>query len=363
LQSASHGRSNSDANRSGSGSTSKPVSRGATIPEASSPPAQYTSPSSSKDAGSSSHVRTQSAKAPPQQSQQPARANAPVPQYPTAEEEKAALRRYQEAKDAVVRTQGFLSSSSDGGQSSQNPISYDSLYPASSSGSMSKSPPPTGNDLPPPFAGNLEKPSPYTEKERLRRAFEAQDSAAMARQTSLSRNNGAPAYDYKSVSPPPFVNGGSSSSGASEISRRNGSYQAARPSPGAPQVPTGAKILSALEEKALLKAKYDAEERAARPNGTPAQTPAQSAGSISSFGAPTPPTPPPLAPRPPAEYIQETQEEDARVSRYVQQGITPPLDMPPTNGVYKSFTPMSARFESGVQNIPGALRTKLPASE
>ena len=351
-----HARSNSDVARPGN--SSKPVNPVTPIPETSNAIASRSQPTSSGEAGGSSHADSYRAKpTPPPQAQYSAKVKAPVPQYPTAEEEKAALRRYHEAKLAVDRTQGYVPHS-DGSQSSSNPISYDTLYPGSSSGSVPRSPPPGGNGFPPPFDAGVEKQSSLPEKERLRRAYEAQDAAALARQNSTRGNNGIGAYDYGRVSPPQAVGGNSFASGSRQDTTglgngrppvsppaplRNGSYQAtSRPTPAAPQVASGSRILSAVEEKAKLKAKYDAEERGSRRDGTPAP----SVGSNSSSNVATPPTPPPLMPRPPAEYIQETQEEDARVSRYVQQGITPPLEMP-INGVYKSFSPRNSGFEGG----------------
>ncbi|KJA15736.1 hypothetical protein HYPSUDRAFT_1067068, partial [Hypholoma sublateritium FD-334 SS-4] len=98
------------------------------------------------------------------------------PQYMTAEQEKAALRRYEEAKRAVE-----LSQSGDEIPSS-NPIAYDSLYPPSKPAASGSSSQPV-NDAPPSFeaaARGTDIMAHLSEKERLRRAYEASDAAAMA---------------------------------------------------------------------------------------------------------------------------------------------------------------------------------------
>ena len=107
------------------------------------------------------------------------------------------------------------------------------------------------------------------------------------------------------------------------------------PQPRSHPVPpsgSGSQPLSAVEEKARLKAMYDAEDRKA--NGFPAPIPySQVSPILYSNGVSRQPSnasntfslssPPPLAPRPPREYIQETQEEDARLDsrlRAIDQG-------------------------------------------
>ncbi|OCH93867.1 hypothetical protein OBBRIDRAFT_817584, partial [Obba rivulosa] len=112
----------------------------------------------------------------------------PIIQYPSADEEKAALRRYYEAKAAVDRTQGATS-----GSAMQAPIAYDALYP------VQQSAVPTS---PPAFVpSSSSQPSYLSEKERLRRAYDAQDRAAWAAAASASAARmGA---DLPPASPPP----------------------------------------------------------------------------------------------------------------------------------------------------------------
>lgn len=310
-----------------------------------------------------------------------------VPGYQTAEEEKAALRRYEDAKRAVDRVQGpsEYPSGAPGG-SGPEPISYDSLYPAASSGSAAQSmAPPPLNELPPPFEAGppLTAPQQLSEKERLRRAYEAQDAASLSRQTTATAmipRQASPAVPPASydTSPPPFSGPAYSSATAEkELLRRRFEAQDAAvttPSPTPPQTPparngsvpparsgslvstapslrsrpaplppisdgSGQRVLSAAEEKALLRAKYEGYDSASSGEAPPPMYLngyVSALGSASSSGAPPSinsglsysssprhASPPPLMPRPPQEYIKETQEEDARVVRMTMNGAMP----------------------------------------
>jgi len=138
-------------------------------------------------------------------------------------------------------------------------------------------------------------------------------------------------------------------------------------------------VLTALEEKALLKAKYDAEDVGSKPkvngngnsvytNGGGLSSPSSSASSPS-----TPPVPPPLKPRPPVEYIQETQEEDLRVSRFVTAGVVPaeeihPSTLSPSPSLLRKsttpgldvtpFTPFTPGFDPKLPGPPPPLPPK-----
>jgi len=103
------------------------------------------------------------------------------------------------------------------------------------------------------------------------------------------------------------------------------------------------RMLSAAEEKALLKAKYEGEEQAVAPT-TPPISPRRQGEYNSPHRTPSrtvllpspirsePPiprdqrqispsrSPPPLLPRPPASYIRETAEEDARLQDELANG-------------------------------------------
>ncbi|KAF8634511.1 hypothetical protein AX15_000844 [Amanita polypyramis BW_CC] len=312
-----------------------------------------------------------------------------APGYLTAEEEKAALRRYEEAKRAVDRTQysGILQDTPGGSGSGLVP--YDSLYPSAPSDPTAQAmgPPPL-HDLPPPFEAGppLSAPQQLSEKERLRRNYEAQDAATPSRQSSTTITTPqrgspvAPLAPYDGL-PPPF--GGNSayasataekellrrrfegqdvaanglpnakppqtpprSSGSTHTNSslpRNGSISSTLRSRPAPLPPpavdgNGQRVLTAAEEKALLRAKYEAHDAAAGgeapppmyvngyTNGLPSAGSSSDASqsNLSYVSSMQILSPPPLMPRPPQEYIKETQEEDARVTRMVMNRVMSP---------------------------------------
>ncbi|KAK7060567.1 hypothetical protein VNI00_001333 [Paramarasmius palmivorus] len=268
--------------------------------------------------------------------------------YPSAEQEKEALRRYNEAKEAVDRTQNAAIYQAEGSSSTPAPPT------------QSFSPPPV-NDLPPPFeasTGPIDARTQLAEKERLRRHYEAQDAAVNQPSPPID----APAYS----SPPPFPGGSASIQTAiqeKEIMRKKYAMQDAqaaqlqpktpprtvspvqqplsssRPAPAPPSA-GGSRPLTAAEEKALLKARFDSENSRSssppqpRTNGVHHPSPSPSPPfPVRTTSPPPSVAPPPLMPRPPADYIRETQEEDARVSRYVMNGAipddAPPMPSPP----------------------------------
>ncbi|RXW13252.1 hypothetical protein EST38_g12601 [Candolleomyces aberdarensis] len=309
------------------------------------------------------------------------------PAFASAEQEKAALRRYQEAREAVDRTQGGLGpeeSSQSGPVRDSGPIAYEALFPNAGSSSVNRSPPPTANQEPPPppFAGGapVGPMAILSEKERLKREYEARDAAALAAQQQQQQPSyAAPPPAFASAAPPPFTpSAPAPSQYASAIAEkealrrkfeaqdravaaaalpppaplqtpsrnssakpvpsqpiRGGSYTAPL-SPGArptPSTPGGSsRVLTAAEEKALLKAKFDAQDAAGSRPPAPLQ-PSRANGRVNGATAtPSPPpfsngAPPPLMPRPPVEYIQETREEDARVARYTMMNGENPATM------------------------------------
>ncbi|KAJ4478204.1 hypothetical protein J3R30DRAFT_3290526 [Lentinula aciculospora] len=321
-----------------------------------------------------------------------------VPQYLSAEEEKAALRRYEEAKRAVQRTQ--LGGTDDVG---------------SSSSSSAYVPPPVASDLPPSFEASVpvvDARTQLAEKERLRREYEARDAAV--HRPSVDN---VPAYSEDNSEPQPLTGTIIQSAIAEkEMLRRKFEMQDAqaraavgsasqpprqaspvqlksRPAPAPPS--STARILTAAEEKAMLRARFEAED-SAQSHSTPPITPpphingynhansytnGMHAGPSTPSALPTlipPPAPPPLAPKPPASYIQETQEEDARVSRYVNSGAPiPDLDNYPIPGGSISrntsaraasgldmhpFTPFSSGFDGGMNSKNIGLTPSLPQS-
>ena len=318
-----------------------------------------------------------------------------VPQYPSAADEKAALKLYHEAKRAVDRNQNIhvQDVQRDDGVASPAPIAYEALYPPPLAGGSSGGAEVgqhADEGLPPPFeASGSERPlhndAHLSEKERMKRQYEAQDAAAASAPPPphfYSEQGGSaqvfsPAYasggGLPSYTGPPAESGLSEKetlrlryeqddASAAALARQQSpppfmtqphsqlAYQNQPPSPPHPRTngtrtqpvpPTinGVRPLTAAEEKAQLKAKYEAEERDARgasggSNGSsngasmkgfmsntyddiyssPASRHPYANGGASPPSPPSPP--PPLLPRPPVEYIQQTQEEDIRARNY-----------------------------------------------
>ncbi|KAI6103665.1 hypothetical protein F5141DRAFT_1132298 [Pisolithus sp. B1] len=317
-----------------------------------------------------------------------------VPRYPTAEEEKAALKRYHEAKLAVDRSQNTQYASREG-IITPAPVSYDMLYPpgasSSSSGPVaSSSYVGPAADMPPPFEASGSQQQAYlTEKERMRRHYEALDAAPRASppaplgQGTFDQGS-SPAYTAPapSYAAPPSME---SELSEKEILRRRYAEQDAAtfsqqqsslqvyqlpPSPPAringtrahpiPPMVNGKKPLTAAEEKAQLKAKYEVEARESNNSGSAhghgLSTDSHTSTSHHPYanGSASQGSPPPLMPRPPAEYIQETQEEDLR-GRYhdsigvdeALQGIPSMRTMSPTRNPPLEVRPFSP-FDSGL---------------
>ncbi|EKM55270.1 uncharacterized protein PHACADRAFT_208784 [Phanerochaete carnosa HHB-10118-sp] len=333
--------------------------------------------------------------------------------YPTADEEKTALRRYQEATAAVARNQasaynGMPAPASPSPaspptasspskptqpQSPSAPIPYDALYP--NSGRMASPAPPGAG------SSHHHQPSYLTEKEKLRRMYEAQDAAALASQQQQQHTGSspppppvdAPAYmppsSPMSFPPTPYANGALSEkemlrrryeeqdaaalAGApppATPARATSSHGRTLPTPRAqptpPPGPSGSRPLTAAEEKARLRALYEAEEQgqsspmyASPTNGTNGVNGHGAQGlqrhaSVSSGShysePPQPLVPPPLMPKPPREYMEETLQEDRALSTQIQAidrghegGYTP---RPDANLEFRSFTPFKGGFEA-----------------
>jgi len=242
------------------------------------------------------------------------------------------------------------------------------------------------------------------EKERLQRDYEARDAAA-AKPGSLED---APAYSHNPEPQPLTGTIIQSAIAEKEMLRRKFEMMdaQARGSPSqpprqaspvqpktrpTPAPPTSSRILTAAEEKAMLRARFEAEDSAQAPPPAPEPSPppqingysyvngytngTHAGPSTPSPSVPTfnpPPAPPPLAPKPPAAYIQETQEEDARVSRYVNAGAPlPDLDYKPGGSLARNpsagsgldmrpFTPFSAGFDANSKSV--GLPPPLPRS-
>ncbi|TCD67039.1 hypothetical protein EIP91_000601 [Steccherinum ochraceum] len=381
-----------------------------------------------------------------------ASAPAPAKRYPTAEEEKAEMRRYHEAKAAVERNQmGML----DAGPINEAPmpsapISYEALYgpgpgttsPSAATHSVTTSPNGFANS-PSAFSEAPSSPGPMsafdalTEKERMRRAYEQQDAmaaAAVLRSPAQSTINNVPIYPMSAQapaympSPPPshtmpmsppsagpmnalsekellrqryeaqdaaaapgpaysppvaqMANGAGGGPTPSPPPRRGGGSLRERglPNPrGQPTPPVAggsSQPLSAVEEKARLRAMYEAQDSPrSQPMSTPSTPPSHYAPSPYSY-SPSPPSPPhhmmsngmngvdvhrqnsvplgsippppPLAPRPPKEYIEETREEDARTAaklHAMDNGAAIGDDTLSLHLTMKPFTPFTPGFD------------------
>jgi hypothetical protein len=168
-----------------------------------------------------------------------------VTQYPTAEQEKAELKRYQEAKrtgDKMQSTIGDLPP-----PALTAPVAYESLFPETTRGapaaSSSHSPPLA--DAPPPFesaVGGSNSMVHLSEKERLRRKYEAQNAAALTRQNA-------------NAAPPPAAS----------------SSPAPAPVSTPPPVLVGllpGQYVNASEEKEALRKKFEERDRAMKANIT-----------------------------------------------------------------------------------------------
>ena len=290
-----------------------------------------------------------------------------VPAYRSAEQEKAALRRYEEARQAVDRTQsGFEDGSSSGPGPTRDsaPISYDALFGSGGAGGSSSSaaaapPVHTPAAAPPPFdppAGPATGAAILSEKERLRREYEARDAAALAAQ----RQQQEPPPPAFSAAPP---------------------SASAPPPPFTPQAPPQSQYASAIAEKEALRRKFEAQDRqraaaaaaSSLPPPAPLQTPSRNSSAAghkpTGAGAPAYSTPPPLSPRAiPAtpggsQQILTAAEEKARLkAKYAAeeaaQRNTPPAPLQPrVNGNANGMSPSPPPFNAGT---PPPLKPRPP---
>ncbi|KAI9445885.1 hypothetical protein H4582DRAFT_514287 [Lactarius indigo] len=257
---------------------------------------------------------------------------------PTAAEEKEMLRRYHDATNAVQRHHEANFGPSDGVMSSGSTSMPHDASAGSYSGDHSYGP----DELPPPWVPSAEfsQTEGLSEKERYRIAFEARERAARQQQQPVSPPPPAsppvspPADYYTATGTRPDVNGSDTGLMDAVDDGQPPPWQPTPPTqvglpphlrtrsqpvpPSSPGKPGSPRVLSAAEEKAMLKAKYEEEEPKSLPPSPPPKGHSPSSPG-KAFTPPTtqtqtpPQTPPPLMPRPPASYIQETAEEDARL--------------------------------------------------
>lgn len=296
-----------------------------------------------------------------------------IPHYPTAEQEKEALKRYEEAKMAVDRIHNPYDSNG------AEPIAYDSLYPKA--GGSSSGVGAGAADAPPSFEASvngsnvntglmsaLAEKAALAERMRLEEADTAMQNQAVAPppsfhavQVNMDQQYRDAAAEKEDIRKKLEAKDAAAAAKRARhqqqrqhSSRNQQQQQQPLPVPQQPrpQPPTNAQILTAAEEKAMLKAKLEAKDAARmgqkKVNGMPTP-PASPRPQPTSFHAPSPqlssqqqrqqqqlltpisppthtplspPPPPPLMPRPPADYIRETREEDERVSRVVIDGAS-----------------------------------------
>lgn len=241
--------------------------------------------------------------------------------YPTAEEEKAAL-RYAQAKKAVEANYVMPPKIDSEMVTSQGgPIPYDQLFPEARMTSMFP-------HITSVYLSCLTASSTNGSSSSAHDSYRT--SNATATSSSLSRSGSSREYVERSPASPPPAN----------LPRRRPSLPTP---PGPPGIAPTSRPLSAAEEKALLKARYEAEEvdtiaeadepeasgsglqsmRDSYPEGIISHYTRQSYAPSSLSRDPTirlgkqravtSTTPPPLMPKPPSDYIQETQAADLRI--------------------------------------------------
>ena len=229
-----------------------------------------------------------------------------VLQYPP-ETEKDMMKRYYDAKAAASRNQGpdYVQA---------EPISYDALYPSNNpdSGTTSQ---PSNLQQPPSFPSREEDPPAFTsgsqhpilsEKERLRRHYEAQDAAANS-VASPPPSVPTPEYmpppqPYQTTSPPPH-----------HIPTTPPQSNSPPPPVHTPPAP-----MNALAEKEMLKKRYEAEDAARQAQNQNGRL----APSRSGSALPPIPRSPPIQGTIPGRPLTAAEEKAQLAARYANN--TPP---------------------------------------
>lgn len=278
-----------------------------------------------------------SGSSPPPPMPPPASQTSQSSRMPTAAEEKEMLRRYHDATNAVQRHHEANFGPADGVMSTaSSSMPHNTSVGSDVDNSYASAP----DELPPPWGPSAEfsPAESMSEKERYRIAYEARERAAAQEQPASPPPSASPP-----VSPPAdyYTATGMRPSTSGSVATDRGQPPPWQPTPPTqpglplpphlrarspplppanPAKPGSQRVMSAAEEKAMLRAKYESEESKPLP---PPSTPPKATHSPSSPGrvsalpttqTQTPPqTPPPLLPRPPASYIQETAEVDARL--------------------------------------------------
>ena len=230
-----------------------------------------------------------------------------IPQYSSAQNEKEMIKRYYDAKAVASRNQGE-------DYAQVEPISYETLYPSNSpNAGVASQPHPfqSGQEDPPAFTSGSQHPI-LSEKERLRRHYEAQDAGANSVSSPPPTSIPTPMY---MPSPQP--------------AQTTSPYpQHILPQTYSPPPPanTPPPPMNALVEKEMLRKKYEAEDAARQAQnqsgGIPRNTPSRSGSALppiprsSSFQTNSPTRP-----------LTATEEKAQLAARYASN---PPASPPST---------------------------------
>jgi hypothetical protein len=271
--------------------------------------------------------------------------NDTIPPYPPPQTEKEMVQRYYEAKAAASRNQG-----QDYVQS--EPIAYDDLYPSNNPNSGTTSqlsnvhqPPlfPNRHDDPPAFSSGSQHPI-LSEKERMRRHYEAQDAASNAVGSpppSIPTPMYMPSPQHSQVmSPPPHQ--------VSTPPPQNNSPPPPIHSPPAP--------MNALAEKEMLRKKYEAEE-AVRPAQNGRTPPSRSGSSL-----PAIPRSPPIQGNIPGRPLTAAEEKAQLAARYANNtSVSPPSPGRPLTAAEEKAQ-LRAQYETRDQVAPPPFQAQSPTS-
>ena len=256
-----------------------------------------------------------------------------MPQYPPPRDEKEMVKRYYDAKAAASRNQG-----QDYVQA--EPISYDALYPSNDSGMASQpsnlqqpfSYPPRQED-PPAFTSGSQHPI-LSDKERMRRHYEAQDAAA----------NSAVSPPLTSIPTPVYMPSPQPSQTMSPYPQRIPTTPPQNNSPP-PPVNSPPAPMNALAEKEMLRKRYEAEDAVRQAQNQSARTPSRS-------GSALPPIPPPpsVQANSPGRPLTATEEKAQLAARYANNAPA----SPPTPG-----RPLTATEEKAQLNAQYEVRDQV----
>lgn len=263
-----------------------------------------------------------------------------TPRYPPPQGEKEMVRRYYDAKAAASRNQG-----QDYVQA--EPISYDVLYPSNdpttgmtSRHSDMEQPPSfaSGQDDPPTFTSGSQHPI-LSEKERLRRRYEAQDAAANG---VVSPVNSIPSPVYM-PSPQP----------AQILSPHPHQFPTTMPQNNSPPPPLNnpPAPMNALAEKELLRKKFEAEDAARHTQNQPIRMPP---ATPTRSGSALPPIPrvPSIQANSPGRPLTATEEKAQLATRYANNSPgSPPITGRPLTAAEEKAQ-LKAQYEARDQAIP-----------